>query len=81
MFRAKTFFDNDFAGQLIKMENGRKYHFQYAPGYNGPPVSLTMPVREESYSFDEFSTFFDGLLPDGIQLEVLLRQKQLVYEL
>ncbi|MBU1456807.1 MAG: HipA N-terminal domain-containing protein [Proteobacteria bacterium] len=61
------------------MENGRKSHFQYAPGYNGPPVSLTMPVREESYSFDEFSTFFDGLLPDGIQLEVLLRQKQLVY--
>jgi serine/threonine-protein kinase HipA len=36
-----------------------------------------MPVREESYLFDEFPPFFDGLLPEGFQLEALLRQKKI----
>ena len=36
-----------------------------------------MPVREEPYRFNEFPPFFDGLLPEGFQLEALLRQKKL----
>lgn len=77
MRRAEVFFDNDFAGQLIEIENGRKYHFQYAQGYSGPPVSLAMPDRGEVYSFEDFPPFFAGLLPEGFQLEALLRQKKL----
>lgn len=77
MRSARVFFENDFTGQFIEAENGREYSFQYEPGYNGPPISLTMPVREESYHFNEFPPFFDGLLPEGFQLEALLRQKKL----
>lgn len=77
MRSARVFFDNDFTGQLIEAENGREYSFQYEQGYNGPPISLTMPVREEPYRFNEFPPFFDGLLPEGFQLEALLRQKKL----
>lgn len=77
MRSASVFFENDFTGQLIETENGREYSFQYEQGYNGPPISLTMPVREESYRFNEFPPFFDGLLPEGFQLEALLRQKKL----
>jgi serine/threonine-protein kinase HipA len=77
MRSARVFFENDFTGQLIEAENGREYSFQYEPGYNGPPISLTMPVREELYHFNEFPPFFDGLLPEGFQLEALLRQKKL----
>ncbi len=77
MRSARVFFENDFAGQLVETENGREYSFQYEQGYNGPPISLTMPVREESYHFNEFPPFFDGLLPEGFQLEALLRQKKL----
>jgi len=36
-----------------------------------------MPVREEPYRFDRFPPFFDGLLPEGWQLEALLRQAKL----
>lgn len=77
MRRASVFFENDFAGRLIESDDGREYHFQYEPSYSGPPISLTMPVQEEAYRFDEFPPFFDGLLPEGFQLEALLRQKKL----
>jgi len=49
------------------------YGFRYDDGYSGPRISLTMPVRNEEYLFDRFPPFFDGLLPEGIQLEGLLR--------
>jgi len=77
MRSARVFFDHDFAGVFNELEDGKAFRFQYEPGYSGPPISLTMPVREEDYLFDEFPPFFDGLLPEGFQLEALLRQKKL----
>ena len=32
-----------------------------------------MPVRREVYRFDTFPPYFDGVLPEGIQLEGLLK--------
>ncbi len=49
------------------------YTFQYLPVYQGPPISLTMPCRQEPYIYATFPPFFDGLLPEGYQLEGLLR--------
>lgn len=77
MRSARVFFENDLAGIITESEDGKEYCFQYEPDYSGPPISLTMPVREEDYLFDEFPPFFDGLLPEGFQLEALLRQKKL----
>lgn len=77
MRSAEVFFANDLAGHLSEEPEDRGYRFQYAPGYSGPPVSLTMPVRDEPYLYGEFPPFFDGLLPEGFQLEALLRQKKL----
>ena len=34
-------------------------------------------MRDEPYQFDGFPPFFDGLLPEGAQLEALLRQQKL----
>ena len=77
MRRAEVFFANDLAGILSEAEEGKDFKFQYVSGYSGPPISLTMPVREEPYLVDDFPPFFDGLLPEGFQLEALLRQKKL----
>ncbi len=49
------------------------FEFRYSEGYTGEPVSWTIPVRDEAYFFDEFPAFFDGLLPEGLQLEGLLK--------
>lgn len=58
-------------------ENASGYTLMYQEGYHGGPVSLTMPVRAEPYRFDTFPPFFDGLLPEGWQLDALLRTMKL----
>jgi serine/threonine-protein kinase HipA len=63
------------AGVLEETERG--YRFAYSSDYIGDPVSLTMPVIRTAYDFDSFPPFFDGLLPEGFQLESLLQQTKL----
>lgn len=65
--------DNTPAGVLTENKADGTYRFEYLEKYNGPPVSLTMPVRDREFLFQEFPPFFEGLLPEGIQLEGLLR--------
>lgn len=54
-----------------------KYKFSYIHGYNGPPISLTLPLSDKEYEFEQFPAFFDGLLPEGTLLEALLRKAKL----
>lgn len=61
----------ELAGRLFEVEKGKKYSFTYDEQYNGSPISLTMPIHQKEYSFTEFPPFFDGLLPEGNQLESL----------
>jgi serine/threonine-protein kinase HipA len=61
------------AGILSELDFGKKYRFEYLNGYSGTPVSLTMPLSHQVYEFDSFPPFFDGLLPEGYQLEGLLK--------
>lgn len=61
------------AGTLMELDFGKKYRFEYHTNYSGNPVSLTMPVRQRIYEYDTFPPFFDGLLPEGYQLEGLLK--------
>lgn len=77
MRRAEVALHRVLAGHLTEEPPGGGYRFAYEPGYAGPPVSLTLPVRAEPYSFETFPPFFDGLLPEGSQLEALVRQRKL----
>lgn len=61
------------AGVLEEMDR-EHYRFTYAPGYAGEPISLALPVQPEPYEFDRLPPAFEGLLPEGQQLEALLRQ-------
>lgn len=72
MKKARVLVSNRYAGDLIGEGDGR-YVFEYAPDYNGPPVSLTMPLSQRRYEYNGFPAFFDGLLPEGRRLEALLR--------
>lgn len=76
MRRAEVYFQGILAGHLLEAEEGG-YDFVYAAEYTGAPISLTMPVRPEPYRFPDFPPFFDGLLPEGGQLEGLLRRRKL----
>ncbi len=64
------------AGMLTEDENNQ-YRFTYLEQYDGTPISVTMPVRQRSYKFSNFPPFFEGLLPEGVQLEMLLQSKNI----
>ena len=53
------------------------WSFTYYPAYAGTPVSLTMPLRSDAYVFDRFPPVFEGLLPEGVQLEAVLRKHKI----
>ncbi len=72
MRKASVYVGDILAGHLKEEENA--YFFEYSKGYSGQSVSLTMPVAKQKFSFEMFPPFFDGLLPEGQQLEGLLRQ-------
>ena len=74
MRKADVYNFGKLAGRLEELDKGNKYKFTYLSDYNGPPVSLTMPVAEKEYLFDSFPPFFEGLLPEGVQLEGLVRK-------
>lgn len=73
MRKARIFIDGVQAGTLIELEFAKKYHFEYLEDYKGKPVSLTLPLSAKLYVFETFPSFFDGLLPEGYQLEGLLK--------
>lgn len=72
MKKAIIFVHNKRAGILSENTTGG-YEFAYDENYAGEPVSLTMPLSIKIYSFAKFPSFFEGLLPEGIMLEGLLK--------
>lgn len=72
MRKAEIFQKGVFAGLLEEIDRSR-YRFTYVNGYRGEPISLALPVHEQPYEFNGFPAVFEGLLPEGVQLEALLR--------
>ena len=77
MRQADVFVNGVPAGILREMERGKSYSFIYFSDYQGLPVSLTMPVRGKEYVFEKFPPFFEGVLPEGMLLEGLLRLRKI----
>jgi len=78
MRMAKIFINKHIlAGTLTELDAKAGYIIEYVEGYTGPPISLTMPITRKIYEFNIFPPFFEGLLPEGAQLEALLRQAKL----
>lgn len=77
MRRAKVYVKGVEAGFLTEIVKGKEYVFEYMGGYNGPEISRTIPVSGRIFKFDRFPSFFDGLLPEGIQLEGLLKTRKI----
>ena len=74
MRKAQVYFSGELAGIIEEVEKNKRYKFAYESGYAGDPVSLTMPVKKSEYIFEGFPPFFDGLLPEGVMLEGLVRR-------
>jgi len=77
MRKAKIYVKGVEAGTLTELLQGKDYLFEYLDGYEGLEISRTMPRNVKVYKFDKFPPFFDGLLPEGIQLDGLLKIKKI----
>lgn len=75
MRQANIFYKDYLAGVLT--ENDAGYEFHYLPEYlslkTAKAVSLTLPLQKESYTSPVLFPFFDGLIPEGWLLDVVLR--------
>lgn len=76
LMRIAEIYVHGLAAGTLTQQNSH-YIVEYYPQYQGPPISLTLPVRVQPYEFNTFPAFFDGLLPEGPQLEALLKQAKL----
>ncbi len=77
MKKARVFMHGLEAGILKEIEKGKSYIFKYSESYKNEPVSQTMPIIKKEYKFNSFPSFFDGLLPEGVLLEGLLRRSKI----
>ena len=73
--RAEVYFNGKLVGYLSKSDN--TYYFEYTRDYLGnqddPPISLTLPKREDPYESDSLFPFFYGLLSEGDNKELQCR--------
>jgi serine/threonine-protein kinase HipA len=71
--RKAEIYQKDVLAGLLEEIDRSNYRFTYVGGYRGEPISLALPVREPPYEFTTFPAVLEGLLPEGVQLEALLR--------
>ncbi len=64
-----------FAGELKETDDGYSfiYDTEYLQTDNATSVSLTLPLRREAYESKTLFSFFDGLIPEGWLLDVLVK--------
>lgn len=67
------------AGLLRETDEG--YSFAYETDYlssdNPSPVSLTLPLTDNTYTSKTLFAFFDGLIPEGWLLDVVVHNWKL----
>lgn len=76
---AQVYLRGKLAGLLRETDEG--YSFAYDTDYilskNPSPVSLTLPIKEKPYTSKTLFAFFDGLIPEGWLLDVVVHNWKL----
>jgi serine/threonine-protein kinase HipA len=75
--KAARIYQQDQLAGLFEARDDGSYRFTYEAGFRGEPVSLTMPTTQLVWNFPRFPAPFEGLLPEGVQLDALLRIRKL----
>jgi len=73
--RLDVYLHGRVAGVLERRSQAR-LTFAYEGGWvasEGPPLSLSLPVRAEPFEHEECAPFFEGLLPEGDFLKAIAR--------
>ncbi len=79
--KAFVYVREDFAGTLSETDYG--YSFAYDEEYlrsDGAAVSLTLPLQSEEFRSKTLFSFFDGLIPEGWLLDIVIKNWKLSYK-
>lgn len=79
MRKAKVYMYDKIVGILIEDDEGFhfKYENQYLESKSAEPISLTIPLKEETISSKILFPFFDGLIPEGWLLDIAVKNWKL----
>lgn len=77
LMRLARIYQQDQLAGLLEARDDGSYRFTYDAAFHGEPVSLTMPTSRRVWEFPRFPAPFEGLLPEGVQLDALLRLRKL----
>lgn len=68
----RVYYQDKYAGNIEQADG--EYHFTYDTEYlemkDAHSISLTLPLRKETYSDKTMIPFFDGLIPEGWLLNI-----------
>ena len=69
-----VFIQDKLAGRIEDSSDGYifTYSDEYLNGDNAVAVSLTLPLRKEAYISNVLFSFFDGLIPEGWLLDLII---------
>jgi len=72
---AYVYVRDTFAGTLKETDSGYSfiYDSDYLESQNATAVSLTLPMQEDAHTSKTLFSFFDGLIPEGWLLNVVIR--------
>lgn len=70
--QAKIYFQDQLAGYLVEGDSGYSFSYdkEYLENLNPKPISLTLPISDNTYHSNVLFPFFDGLIPEGWLLEI-----------
>jgi len=71
---AYVYVKGNFAGILSETDNGYSFSYDeiYLQSESVYPVSITLPLQKEMYNSKTLFSFFDGLIPEGWLLNIVI---------
>ena len=76
MKKLHVYYNDTKAGTLTEINPGSGYIFKYEPEYvfsDLPPISATLPKRENAFESDSLFPFFSNMIPEGANRGVICR--------
>ena len=76
MRQLEVYMNNHRAGLLTETRPGKEYSFCYYPEYLAtslPPISVTLPKRQEAYESELLFPLFSNMLPEGANRKIICR--------
>lgn len=76
MRQLDVYYNETKAGVLTEINPGVGYTFKYEPEYISsdlPPISATLPKRDDAFESDTLFPFFSNMIPEGANRGVICR--------